>query len=75
MSDSQQVAPAAKKKKQPSEYALWIAKNYDSVRQLPLRDRFRELGKRWQAKKKKASAPEPEPEPAKPKRRSRKKRV
>ena len=69
MSDSQQVAPAAKKKKQPSEYALWIAKNYDSVRQLPLRDRFRELGKRWQAKKK-ASAPEP-----KPKRRSRKKRV
>ena len=64
-----------KKKKEPSAYAKWIASSYSSVRHLPLRDRFRELGRRWQAKKKKASAPAPEPEPArvKKKKRTRKK--
>ena len=63
-----------KKKKEPSAYAKWIASSYSSVRHLPLRDRFRELGRRWQAKKKKASAPEPEPaRPVKKRSRKRKK--
>ena len=48
-----------RRKKQPSAYALFIQKHYDSVRGLKLRDRFRELARRWQAAKKSESKQAP----------------
>jgi len=42
--------PKEKQKKKPSKYALFIKANYDSVRDKPLRERFKILAKRWRAR-------------------------
>ena len=40
-----------KPKRKPSAYALFIKDNYDSVRDLPPKDRFKQLAKQWKAQK------------------------
>jgi hypothetical protein len=40
-----------KPKRKPSAYALFIKDNYDSVRDLPPKDRFKELANQWKAQK------------------------
>ena len=50
-------APVYKKKKVPSAYCEFVREQYHTTTHLPVRDRLRDLGKRWQAlKNKKKSA-------------------
>ena len=48
-------APVRKKKKVPSAYCEWVRREYHTTTHLPVRDRLRDLGKRWQALKKKST--------------------
>ena len=48
-------APVYKKKKVPSAYCEWVRREYHTTTHLPVRDRLRDLGKRWQALKKKST--------------------
>ena len=45
--------PAPKQKKKPSVYCEFVRDNYHSadILKLPVRDRLKELGRRWQAMK------------------------
>jgi hypothetical protein len=40
-----------KPKKPPSKYALFVKSKYDSVRNLPCRDRFKAISKMWKEEK------------------------
>jgi hypothetical protein len=40
-----------KEKKPPSKYALFVKSKYDSVRNLPCRDRFKAISKMWKEEK------------------------
>ena len=44
-----------KKKKVPSAYCEWVRREYHTTTHLPVRDRLRDLGKRWQELKKKST--------------------
>ena len=44
-------APVYKKKKIPSAYCEFVREQYHTTTHLPVRDRLRDLGKRWQALK------------------------
>ena len=44
-------APVYKKKKVPSKYCEFVRREYHTTTHLPVRDRLRDLGKRWQALK------------------------
>ena len=46
--------PKPKPKRTPSTYAKWVSEQYHTVRHLPVRDRLKVLGARWQAMKKEA---------------------
>jgi hypothetical protein len=48
-------APVYKKKKVPSAYCEWVRREYHTTTHLPVRDRLRDLGKRWQELKKKSA--------------------
>ena len=48
-------APVYKKKKVPSKYCEFVRREYHTTTHLPVRDRLRDLGKRWQALKKKST--------------------
>ena len=56
-----------KTKRAPTQYALFVKQHYDQVRNLPVRDRLKELSKMWKQSKEK-----PKEEP---KKRGRKKKV
>ena len=60
-----------KKKREPTKYALFVKDHYDEVRNLPVRERLKELSKMW---KKSKETPSP-PSEDKPKKRGRKKKV
>ena len=60
-----------KTKRAPTQYALFVKQHYEQVRNLPVRDRLKELSKMWKQSKEK-----PNEEPTKvPKKRGRKKKV
>ena len=44
-----------KKKKVPSKYCEFVRREYHTTTHLPVRDRLRDLGKRWQELKKKSA--------------------
>ena len=48
-------APVYKKKKVPSAYCEFVRREYHTTTHLPVRDRLRDLGKRWQELKKKST--------------------
>ena len=48
-------APVYKKKKIPSKYCEFVRREYHTTTHLPVRDRLRDLGRRWQALKKKSA--------------------
>ena len=47
--------PVYKKKKVPSKYCEFVRDQYHTTTHLPVRDRLRDLGKRWQELKKKSA--------------------
>ena len=52
---AESVLRAPKKKKVPSAYCEWVRREYHTTTHLPVRDRLRDLGKRWQELKKKSA--------------------
>jgi len=40
-----------KKKREPSAYAKFVKEKYDSVRNLPSKERFKKIAEMWKAKK------------------------
>ena len=47
-------AKKGKPKREPSAYALYVKSKYDSVRDLPVKERLGAIGKMWKAEKAKA---------------------